>query len=86
MTKILTSVNDYRTKLRLNSSDVRLYIPGTVYYLYKGSEGNVMCEKSRPDLFTDIILRKNWLFHHFPDRYDKKFKGITKFLLRILNT
>ena len=97
MAKILTSIDDYRTALKSNSSAQKLYIPGTIYYLYKGFHRShikssiafytkdTVCEKSRPDLFTDISLRRNWLFHHFPDRYDKKFKGVTKFLLRKLD-
>ncbi|RGB43764.1 hypothetical protein C1646_809034 [Rhizophagus diaphanus] len=97
LAKILTSIDDYRTALKTNSSAQKLYIPGTIYFLYKGFHRShikssiafytkdIVCEKSRPELFTDISLRKNWLFHHFPDRYDKKFKGVTKFLLRKLN-
>ena len=97
MSKILTSIDDYRTTLKSNSSSQKLYIPGTIYYLYKGFHKShikssiayytkdIVCERSRPDLFTDISLRKNWLFHHFPDRYDKKFKGVLKFLSRKLN-
>ncbi|GET01009.1 alpha/beta hydrolase protein [Rhizophagus clarus] len=97
LAKILTSIDDYRTTLKSNSSAQKLYIPGTIYYLYKGFHRShikssiafytkdIVCEKSRPELFTDISLRRNWLFHHFPDRYDKKFKGVTKFLLRKLN-
>ncbi|RIA94920.1 hypothetical protein C1645_758918 [Glomus cerebriforme] len=97
LAKILTSIDDYRTALKSISSAQKLYIPGTIYYLYKGFHRShikssiafytkdTVCEKSSPDLFTDISLRRNWLFHHFPDRYDKKFKGVTKFLLRKLN-
>jgi hypothetical protein len=97
LAKILASIDDYRTTLKSNSSAHKLYIPGTIYFLYKGFHRShikssiafytkdIVCEKSRPELFTDISLRRNWLFHHFPDRYDKKFKGVTKFLLRKLN-
>ena len=63
-------------KLKFNSSEQKLYIPGTIYYLYKGFHRShikssiafytkdIVCERSRPDLFTDISLRKNWLFRH----------------------
>jgi len=96
LAKILTSIDDYRNQLKTNSLAQKLFIPGTIYYLYKGfyrTHANssiafytkdIVCERSKPDLFTDISLRRNWLFHHFPDRYDKKFKGITKSLFRKL--
>ncbi|CAG8755709.1 17683_t:CDS:2, partial [Funneliformis caledonium] len=79
LSKILTSIDDYRTCLKSNSATQKLYIPGTIYYLYKGFyrthvnssvayyTKDIVCEKSKPDLFTDISLRRNWLFHHFPD-------------------
>ncbi|KAF0397926.1 putative class 3 lipase [Gigaspora margarita] len=93
--KIFLSIDSFRTTLKSNpSSNQKLYIPGTIHYLYKGFSRShtksslvcytkdIVCEKSTPDLFTDIVLRRNWLFHHFPDRYDKKFKGVIKSLLK----
>ncbi|CAG8745218.1 41435_t:CDS:10, partial [Gigaspora margarita] len=93
LSKIFSSIDEYRKTLKLNSSSQKLYIPGKIYYLYKrlghshaetsyfpSYTKEVVCEESRPDLFTDICLRKNWLFHHFPDRYDKRLKGAIKFL------
>ncbi|RHZ60084.1 hypothetical protein Glove_359g13 [Diversispora epigaea] len=92
--KIMSSIDAYRTSLKSKSSRHKLYIPGTIYYLYKGHvkspfldfyTKDIVCEKSKPHLFTDLSLRRNWLFHHFPDRYDKKFKYVLKFLLRKSN-
>ncbi|CAG8586061.1 12927_t:CDS:2, partial [Cetraspora pellucida] len=95
--KIFTSIDTYRETLKSNSRSQKLYIPGTIYYLYKRPDNfqmesyfpsyakDAVCEESKPDLFTDISLRKNWLFHHFPDRYDKKFKGVIKFLTKEMN-
>ncbi|CAG8522754.1 628_t:CDS:10, partial [Scutellospora calospora] len=95
--KIFTSIDSYRTTLKSKSSSQKLYIPGTIHYLYKGFyrshiksslacyTKDIVCEKSSPDLLTDITLRRNWLFHHFPDRYDKKFKGVITFLLNRMN-
>ncbi|RIB15620.1 hypothetical protein C2G38_2191948 [Gigaspora rosea] len=93
LSKIFSSIDEYRKTLKLNSSSQKLYIPGKIYYIYKrlghshvetsyfpSYTKEVVCEESRPDLFTDICLRKNWLFHHFPDRYDKRLKGAIKFL------
>ncbi|CAG8511694.1 2432_t:CDS:10 [Acaulospora morrowiae] len=89
LTKIIAAIDDYRTSLKLNSSEQKLYIPGNIYYLYKGFHRfytkDIVCEVSRPDLFTDVSLRRNWLFHHFPDRYDKKFKGVLKYLAKKMN-
>ncbi|CAG8755626.1 1374_t:CDS:10, partial [Dentiscutata erythropus] len=96
--KMFLTIDAYRETLKSNpTSGQKLYIPGTIYYLYKGLyrsstksslvyyTKDIVCEKSTPDLFTDISLRRNWLFHHFPDRYDKKFKGVIKFLLKRIN-
>nr|CAG8644046.1 7788_t:CDS:10 [Entrophospora candida] len=97
LSKILTSIDKYRTSLKAKSSEQKLYIPGTIYYLYKGFHRthvkssiafytkDIVCEISTPNLFTDICLKRNWLFHHFPDRYDKKFQGVVKFLTRKLS-
>ncbi|CAG8595616.1 16272_t:CDS:2, partial [Cetraspora pellucida] len=97
LSKLFSSIDSYRTTLKSNPSSQKLYIPGTIHYLYKGFyrshtksslvcyTKDIVCEKSTPDLFTDISLRRNWLFHHFPDRYDRKFKGVTKFLLKRVN-
>ncbi|CAG8480267.1 24627_t:CDS:10 [Racocetra persica] len=97
LAKIFTSIDAYRKTLKSNSHSQKLYIPGTIYYLYKRTDNfqmesyfpsnnkDVVCEESKPDFFTDICLRKNWLFHHFPDRYDKKFKGVIKFLTKEMN-
>ncbi|CAG8460609.1 16408_t:CDS:10 [Dentiscutata heterogama] len=95
LSKIFSSIDEYRKTLKLNSSSQKLYIPGKIYYLYKRHSlshletssslfhnKEVVCEESRPDLFTDICLRRNWLFHHFPDRYDKRLKGVIKFLTK----
>ncbi|CAJ0767741.1 18727_t:CDS:10 [Entrophospora sp. SA101] len=94
LSKIFTSIDKYRTSLKAKSSEQKLYIPGTIYYLYKGFHRthvkssiafytkDIVCEISTPNLFTDICLKRNWLFHHFPDRYDKKFQGVVKFLTR----
>nr|CAG8550803.1 14402_t:CDS:10 [Entrophospora candida] len=94
LSKIITSIDECRTSLKAKSSEQKLYIPGAIYYLYKGFHEthvkssiafytkDVLCEVSTPSLFTDIILRRNWLFHHFPDRYDKKFQGVIKFLTK----
>ncbi|CAG8554528.1 27698_t:CDS:2 [Dentiscutata erythropus] len=95
LSKIFSSIDEYRKTLKLNSSSQKLYIPGKIYYIYKRSSHShletssslfhnkeVVCEESRPDLFTDICLRRNWLFHHFPDRYDKRLKGVIKFLTK----
>ncbi|CAG8680137.1 7401_t:CDS:2 [Dentiscutata heterogama] len=98
LSKMFLTIDAYRKTLKSNpTSSQKLYIPGTIYYLYKGLSRSstksslvyytkdIVCEKSTPDLFTDISLRRNWLFHHFPDRYDKKFKGVIKFLLKRIN-
>ncbi|CAG8680197.1 10000_t:CDS:2, partial [Racocetra persica] len=97
LSKIFSSIDSYRTTLKSNPSSQKLYIPGTIHYLYKGFyrshvksslacyTRDIVCEISTPDLFTDISLRRNWLFHHFPDRYDRKFKGVIKFLLKRMN-
>ncbi|CAG8762123.1 7856_t:CDS:10 [Cetraspora pellucida] len=97
LSKFFSSIDSYRATLKSNPSSQKLYIPGTIHYLYKGFyrshtksslvcyTKDIVCEKSTPDLFTDISLRRNWLFHHFPDRYDRKFKGVIKFLVKRVN-
>ncbi|CAG8460242.1 13830_t:CDS:10 [Dentiscutata erythropus] len=86
LSALMASIGDYHKNLISNSREQKLYIPGTIYYIYKKRDSSnpllrrVLCEKSKQESFTDISLRRNWLLHHLPEKYDKR---LGKFIKRL---
>ncbi|CAG8500902.1 27068_t:CDS:10 [Racocetra persica] len=85
---LMSSIDEYYKNLKSNSREQKLYIPGTVHYLYKKRNPSnpllpeVLCEKSTQELFIDITLRKNFILHHLPEKYDKKLGKVIKRLVK----
>ncbi|KAF0484021.1 putative class 3 lipase [Gigaspora margarita] len=88
LSALMASIDDYHKNLISNSREQKLYIPGTIYYLYKKRDPynpllrEILCEKSTQESFTDIALRKNFLLHHLPGKYDKKLRKFMKRLAK----
>ncbi|CAG8535318.1 14150_t:CDS:2 [Racocetra fulgida] len=85
---LMASIDEYYKNLKSNSREQKLYIPGTVHYLYKKRNPSnpllkeILCEKSTQESFIDITLRKNFLLHHLPEKYDKKLGKVIKRLAK----
>ncbi|RIB28585.1 Alpha/Beta hydrolase protein [Gigaspora rosea] len=88
LSALMASIDDYHKNLVSSSREQKLYIPGTIYYLYKKRDPHnpllreILCEKSTQESFTDIALRKNFLLHHLPGKYDKRLRKVMKRLAK----
>ncbi|CAG8548914.1 13676_t:CDS:10 [Cetraspora pellucida] len=69
---LMASIDEFYNHLKSNSREQKLYIPGTIHYLYKKRNPSnpilreVLCEKSTRESFEDVTLRKNFLLQHLP--------------------
>ncbi|CAG8510684.1 7261_t:CDS:10, partial [Scutellospora calospora] len=88
---IMESIDNYYKNLKSKSHDQKLYIPGTIYYMYKKRDPSnpilkeILCEKSTQESFTDITLRRNCLLQHLPDQYDKRLGKVINRLVKNLD-
>ncbi|TPX69663.1 hypothetical protein SpCBS45565_g02326 [Spizellomyces sp. 'palustris'] len=106
----MTRLANHHTHLKQSNEHPKVYIPGTIYYMYKTSRvlhsstkrppkedeinedavtGNpliddivphYLVERSQKELFCNIQFKNNFLYHHFPNKYDNALRKAHDYL------
>ena len=79
----LLKISERHQELLDSDVHLKLYAPGSIYYLYKTSrvgrhqgEPHYICEKSDALQFSDCRFGENAIFHHFLDKYDNSLRKV----------
>ncbi|KAJ3361692.1 hypothetical protein HDU91_003801 [Kappamyces sp. JEL0680] len=65
----IEALHQHAEMLKRENKNIRLVVPGRIYFMYKTVEGTYAVEKSIREHFDLIHLKLDMVYHHFPNKY-----------------